>query len=77
VYDKQGIHQSLPLDFFMDRYAASYLNEMKFFIEALQNNQPIPVSGQDGLEAVVIATAAKWSVEKKRPVSIAEVKAIL
>lgn len=77
VYDKQGIHQSLPLDFFMDRYAASYLNEMKFFIEALQNDQPIPVSGKDGLEAVVIATAAKWSVEKKRPVSIAEVKAIL
>lgn len=77
VYDKQGIHQSLPLDFFMDRYAASYLNEMKFFIEALLHNQPIPVSGQDGLEAVVIATAAKWSVEKKRPVTIAEVKAIL
>ena len=38
VYDEKGIHQSLPLDFFMDRYAASYLNEMKFFIEALQND---------------------------------------
>ncbi|KYP15471.1 inositol 2-dehydrogenase [Flavihumibacter sp. CACIAM 22H1] len=77
VYDQAGIHHSQPLDFFMDRYAASYLNEMKFFINALLNGQPIPVSGQDGLEAVVIATAAKWSVEKKRPVSIAEVKAIL
>lgn len=77
IYDQTGIHHSQPLDFFMDRYAASYLNEMKFFIDALQNGQPIPVSGQDGLEAVVIATAAKWSVEKKRPVSIAEVKAIL
>jgi myo-inositol 2-dehydrogenase/D-chiro-inositol 1-dehydrogenase len=77
IYDQTGIHHSQPLDFFMDRYAASYLNEMKFFIDALQKDQPIPVSGQDGLEAVVIATAAKWSVEKKRPVSIAEVKAIL
>lgn len=77
IFDQNGIHQALPLDFFMDRYAASYLNEMQFFIEALQHDQPIPVSGQDGLEAVIIATAAKWSVEKKRPVSIAEVKAIL
>lgn len=77
IYDQTGIHHSQPLDFFMDRYAASYLNEMKFFIDALQKDQPIPVSGKDGLEAVVIATAAKWSVEKKRPVSIAEVKAIL
>ncbi|WP_290792109.1 inositol 2-dehydrogenase [Flavihumibacter sp. UBA7668] len=77
IYDQTGIHHAQPLDFFMDRYAASYLNEMKFFIDALHNDQPIPVSGQDGLEAVLIATAAKWSVEKKRPVSIAEVKAIL
>jgi myo-inositol 2-dehydrogenase/D-chiro-inositol 1-dehydrogenase len=77
IYDANGIHHALPLDFFMDRYAASYLNEMKFFIDALQTGSPIPVSGQDGLEAVLIATAAKWSVEKKRPVSIAEVKAIL
>lgn len=77
VSDQTGIHHSLPLDFFMDRYAASYLNEMKYFIDALQNGSPIPVSGQDGLEAVLIATAAKWSVEKKRPVTISEVKAIL
>jgi len=44
-YDDNGIHSALPLDFSMDRYAESYYNEMKAFIECLKNNEipPIPV----------------------------------
>jgi myo-inositol 2-dehydrogenase/D-chiro-inositol 1-dehydrogenase len=75
ISDADGIHHSLPLDFFMDRYAASYLNEIKFFIDALSKNEPIPVGGNDGLKATIIAVAAKKSVLEGRPVAISEITA--
>jgi len=73
VFDSDGIHQALPLDFFMDRYASSYLNEMKYFIDALLTNAALPVSGADGLMATYIAVAAKKSMIEKRPVLISEI----
>jgi len=73
VFDAEGIHQSLPLDFFMDRYAASYLNEMRYFVDSLVNQAPLPVGGLDGLKATLIAVAAKKSVEEGRPILISEV----
>jgi len=73
ISDADGIHHSLPLDFFMDRYAASYLNEIQFFIDALSKNEPIPVGGNDGLKATIIAVAAKKSVLEGRPVAISEI----
>lgn len=77
VFDENGIHHALPLDFFMDRYAASYLNEMQHFIDALSNNVELPVSGEDGLKATVIAVAAKKSVAEGRPVLISEIMSTL
>ena len=77
VFDAEGIHLSLPLDFFMDRYAASYLNEIQYFIDAISKNEPIPVSGDDGLKATIIAVAAKKSVLEGRPVAISEITASL
>ncbi|MBZ5858041.1 inositol 2-dehydrogenase [Flavihumibacter profundi] len=74
ISDANGIHHALPLDFFMDRYAASYLGEMQHFIDALSNNAPLPVTGEDGLKATVIAVAAKKSVAEGRPVLISEIK---
>ncbi|ULQ52428.1 inositol 2-dehydrogenase [Flavihumibacter fluvii] len=77
VYDQNGIHHALPLDFFMDRYAASYLNEMQYFMDALSNDAALPVSGEDGLKATVIAVAAKKSVAEGRPVMISEILSTL
>jgi myo-inositol 2-dehydrogenase/D-chiro-inositol 1-dehydrogenase len=73
-YNETGIHQALPLDFFMDRYAKSYLNEMALFIDALANNKPSPVGGADGVQATLIAVAAKMSMEKGMPVKLSEVR---
>ncbi len=73
IYDEKGIHKALPLDFFMDRYAASYLKEMELFIDALANDTPMPVSGEDGLEATRIALAAKLSMKEARPVKLSEI----
>jgi myo-inositol 2-dehydrogenase / D-chiro-inositol 1-dehydrogenase len=73
IYDEKGIHKALPLDFFMDRYAASYYKEMELFINALINGTPMPVGGDDGLEATRIAIAARMSVDEGRPVKLSEI----
>ena len=73
IHDEKGIHQALPLDFFMDRYAASYYKEIDLFINALINDEPMPVGGDDGLEATRIAIAARMSVDESRPVKLSEI----
>jgi myo-inositol 2-dehydrogenase/D-chiro-inositol 1-dehydrogenase len=73
ISDEKGIHHALPLDFFMDRYAKSYLKEMELFIDALVNDKEMPVGGEDGLQATLIAVAAKTSMQEGRPVKLSEI----
>jgi myo-inositol 2-dehydrogenase/D-chiro-inositol 1-dehydrogenase len=73
LIDKKGSHSSLPLNFFMDRYTQSYLNEMTAFVNCIREDKQPPVGGEDGLQAVAIGLAAKKSVVENRPVAIAEV----
>jgi myo-inositol 2-dehydrogenase/D-chiro-inositol 1-dehydrogenase len=68
-----GVHGSLPLNFFMDRYLEAYANEMKIFCDAVVNDLPLPVSGDDGLKSVAIALAAKKSHVENRKVLISEI----
>lgn len=70
--DRTGAHSSLPLNFFMDRYTESYLREMQAFVDSVQNNKPVPVTGTDGLMAVVIGLATAKSVRENRPVKLTE-----
>lgn len=70
LYNEKGIHHALPLDFFMNRYAKSYLNEMELFIDALTSGKQMPVGGADGLKATQIAYAAKMSIETGHPVKL-------
>ena len=72
-YSIHGVQRSLPLYFFLERYLESYTNEMKAFCEAINNNLPLPVSGQDGLMSVAIGLAAKKSHLEQRPVKISEI----
>jgi myo-inositol 2-dehydrogenase/D-chiro-inositol 1-dehydrogenase len=73
LIDKKGSHTSLPLNFFMDRYTQSYLNEMTAFVDCIREDKEPPVGGEDGLQAVVIGLAAKKSVAENRPVEISEI----
>jgi len=73
LFDGQGSHKSLPLNFFMDRYTESYYLEMLEFITAILKDEPLSVSGNDGLMSVAIGLAAKRSVAEKRPVRIEEI----
>lgn len=72
-YSVDGVHKSLPLNFFMERYTEAYANEMKAFCKALTDNSAIPVSGRDGLISVAIAVAAKKSFVENRLVKMNEI----
>jgi myo-inositol 2-dehydrogenase / D-chiro-inositol 1-dehydrogenase len=71
--DRVGIHTALPLNFFLERYAESYLLEMRAFVDAVENRTPVPVGGEDGLKAMVIALAAGKSARENRPVKVTEI----
>jgi myo-inositol 2-dehydrogenase / D-chiro-inositol 1-dehydrogenase len=71
--DRTGAHSSLPLNFFLERYAESYLHEMRSFVDAILSGKPVPVTGYDGLMAVTIALAAAKSARENRPVKLVEV----
>jgi myo-inositol 2-dehydrogenase/D-chiro-inositol 1-dehydrogenase len=73
TYNNQGSHGSSPYHFFMDRYIESYAIEMEGFINAVVNNEEIPVSGKDGFMSVAIGLAAKKSVTENRPVKLNEI----
>lgn len=72
--DATGFHQPLPLNFFMDRYTQSYIDEMREFIEAIEKDQTPSVTGSDGRAPVLIAMAATRSVKERRPVMLAEIE---
>lgn len=71
--DKNGVHAPLPLNFFMDRYTESYLQEINEFVEAVLANKTPPVTGEDGRMPVIIALAAKKSLQEGRPVLVSEI----
>jgi myo-inositol 2-dehydrogenase / D-chiro-inositol 1-dehydrogenase len=72
-FASDGVHGSLPLNFFMERYIEAYANEMKIFCDAVINDLQLPVSGYDGLMSVAIALAAKKSHQENRPVKLSEI----
>ncbi len=73
VAGKGGYTQPPLQDFFMTRYTAAYANEIAEFISALQNNDPMPATGHDGMMALVLAEAALKSIDEARVVRVSEI----
>jgi myo-inositol 2-dehydrogenase/D-chiro-inositol 1-dehydrogenase len=73
VSDARQVHRDLPLNFFMERYTESYVNEMRAFVACIVEDSAPPVSGRDGHIAVVMGYAAKRSLAEGRPVALSEV----
>lgn len=73
-FGAEGVQGSLPLNFFLERYTTSYLNEMDAFFKSVQNGTELPVTGKDALAAMKIALAALMSVKENRPVLIKEIE---
>lgn len=66
----QCIYHDLPLNFFMDRYTASYLAEIQSFITAIVDDKPGAPTGYDGRMSVAVGLAAQKSLQENRPVSV-------
>ncbi|HZL10820.1 MAG TPA: inositol 2-dehydrogenase [Prolixibacteraceae bacterium] len=73
LYTENGVSGDLPLHFFLERYDASYNQEIREFIEALVTGGEMPVDGNDGLMSIAIGLAAKKSVTEGRPVKMEEI----
>ena len=65
-----AVRRDLPLNFFMDRYTESFVNELRAFVDAVIEDKPTPVSGIDGRIPVVMALAARQSYDEHRPVRL-------
>ena len=68
-----GAHQAKLLHFFLERYAESYVREMREFVDAVSNNRTPSVTGVDGLQPVVMGLAATRSLCEGRPVKLSEI----
>ena len=70
----EGVVSEKPLYFFLERYKMSYVEELKAFVNAVINDQEPQVTGNDGLQPVLIGLAALKSLTEKRPVKIEEIE---
>lgn len=73
IHGHQSVHGDLPLNFFIERYAESYVEEMTQFVDAVLTGGPSPVDGDAGRHPVVMARAAQKSYQQNRPVRLSEV----
>ncbi|MBN2495581.1 MAG: inositol 2-dehydrogenase [Deltaproteobacteria bacterium] len=72
--DAEAVRGAKPLYFFTERYAESYLEELRAFVQAVRDGAPSPVTGLDGRMPVVMGLAARRSLEQGRPVRLEEIE---
>lgn len=72
VHTAEGVHRDNPLHFFLERYNEAYGDEVRQFIACIAEGQTVPVSGEDGLQAQLMARAAASSLRLGRPVKLTE-----
>ena len=68
-----NIQSAKPLYFFLERYAESFVSEMREFVNSVQTGQPTLVNGIDGRIPVLMAMAAVRSLKENRPVKLSEI----
>jgi myo-inositol 2-dehydrogenase/D-chiro-inositol 1-dehydrogenase len=69
----EGFRRPPLEDFFLERYARSYLDQWAAFVDMVTSGGPSPASGADGRAPLVIGMAALRSLNEHRPVTIEEV----
>jgi len=69
-----GVFSEKPLYFFLERYMASFAEEMKQFMNAVIDDAKIPVTGEDFLRALRLGLAAQKSAKEGRPVKLSEIQ---
>ena len=74
VYNESGTIRDKPLYYFLERYEAAFIDEMKAFVNAIQEDKTTAVSGKDGLAPVLIARAAQESLKRGNPEKVDSVQ---
>lgn len=64
-------HDTIPG--FMARFADAYAAELRAFVNAVLNDQDVPVSGHDARAATAIGVAATRSFDEGRPIELEEI----
>ncbi|GMF32293.1 unnamed protein product [Phytophthora fragariaefolia] len=76
VSTSESVRRDLPLHFFLERYMDAYVAEMEAFVRVCTTEgTSVPVGGNDGREALLLALAANKSLAENRPVKVDEVRA--
>jgi myo-inositol 2-dehydrogenase/D-chiro-inositol 1-dehydrogenase len=70
---KAGVVSAKPEYFFLERYMRAYSAEWAAFVEAVTNASAVPVTLDDGVNALAIAEAATLSAKSGTTVDIASV----
>jgi myo-inositol 2-dehydrogenase/D-chiro-inositol 1-dehydrogenase len=73
IRGRESVYRDLPLNFFIERYTDSYLEEMTQFVDAVLTGGPSPLDGAEGRIPVVMAQAAWKSYQENRPVKLTEI----
>ena len=68
-----GVTGDKPKFFFLERYMQSFTEELRQFIRAIREDGEVPVGIHAGLMSVVLAKAAKRSLDEHRPVKVSEI----
>ncbi|SIT74438.1 myo-inositol 2-dehydrogenase [Yoonia rosea] len=70
---KQGVTGAKPTFFFLERYMPAYTAEWDSFVTAVTKGTAMPVTLQDGVNALAMAEAATLSAKEGKPVRIEDV----
>lgn len=65
-----GVMTDKPLYYFLERYEASFVGELKAFYDCIINDKEPIVSGDDGLKSVIVSMAAEQSRKDNCPIKI-------
>jgi myo-inositol 2-dehydrogenase/D-chiro-inositol 1-dehydrogenase len=66
-----GVHEDHQY-FFLDRFGDAFRAEIASFIDAIRNDTPVAVSGEDGRAALLLAYAAAASLQANTRVKLAD-----
>ncbi|WP_406676348.1 inositol 2-dehydrogenase [Moorella sp. ACPs] len=69
----EGTLSEKLLWFFLERYNDAFAMELKSFIDAIINDTQPPVTGIDGLKAVLVAEAAAISAKEGKPIKVNDI----
>ncbi len=74
LWNADGVRRARPLHSFLERYADSFVSELRAFARSILDDTTPPVTGRDGRIPILIAMAAEKSHQEHRPVRLCEVE---